>query len=128
MARPLFALLLTSFFLLAGCATSGSERAASSRGAITAAEIEAHSVASAHDAVLNLRPQWLRSRGETSILVAGAGLPVVFVDHARYGPPSSLQQIRARAIEAIVFLSPREATTYHGTGYPAGIIQVTTKR
>lgn len=129
MPRSLPVLFLSLFFATtSACASNGSERPSNSRGPITEVDIAALSMTSAHDVVLHLRPAWLRSRGASSIRTPGGGFPVVFVDHSRYGSPSTLRGIRAAEIESIQFMNSREATTQHGTGYPSGIIRITTKR
>lgn len=131
MPRPLLVLFLSILLpAVTACASTGSARPGVSGAIISWSDIDARSALSAGSAfevVSSLRPRWLRTRGVSSFAVPGSSFPVVFVDHARYGTPESLRQVRARHVESIEFLSAREATTRHGTGFPAGIIQVRTR-
>jgi hypothetical protein len=80
---------------------------------------------SAYDAVVRLRPSYLRGRGPTSLLNAGArARPVVFVDQSEYGEIESLRSLTASRIEEIRFFPGPEATTKFGSPYGAGVIQL----
>ena len=73
-------------------------------------------------AVRRLRPVWLRTspRGD---------LPQVILDgNPLAGGPEVLEDIRASDVARLEYMSPSDATTLYGTGYPAGAIIVTTKR
>lgn len=122
--RPL-ALVMASV-LLVGCASgSGSDSGPNrSRDVITEAELAEQPSGTAHDAVSRLRPGWLRSRGRT---IGQESLPRVFVDGRDFGPLATLSQFRIENISEIRFISARDATTRYGTGYPGGIISITTK-
>lgn len=129
--RTLPVALLTGLLLsvaLSACASSSSSRSGGSTDLITQEEISSLSVSSAHDAVRRLRPRWLQGRGSQSIQTSGVQLPVVFVDEVRFGPIESLQGIQTSDISSMRFINARDATTRFGTGYPAGIIDVTTRR
>jgi len=74
-----------------------------------------------------LRPGWLRSRGQVSIeSPEGAGVRVRVDD--RPGILADLEMIPAANLAEVRFLDSREATTRFGTGYPDGVILISMKR
>ena len=154
--RPATAVtLVVPALLLAACATSGvpvqSDLAAERTGEpaseiapatpprpkrnvglrdpITAADIARIDAASAYDAVVKLRANFLQHRGVNSFMQpVRSTRPVVFVDGMEVGTVFELRSIPARDVSEIRYLSSGEATIRYGDGYMAGVIQVTTKR
>ncbi len=73
-------------------------------------------------AIRRLRPTWLRTSPH-------GDLPRVIVDgNPLGGGLEVLQNYRTNDVMRIEHMSPADATTFYGTGYPAGAIFVTTKR
>ncbi|MGH7443489.1 MAG: TonB-dependent receptor plug domain-containing protein [Longimicrobiales bacterium] len=113
---------------LAGCASSGSgNRSLQSRNLITAAEVQAIHVTTVYEAIMQLRPHFLQTRGQASIRDPSAGEPVVYVNGVRYGGTKTLQGMRAMDVAEIRFLSASDATTRYGTGHVGGVIEVRTR-
>lgn len=75
----------------------------------------------AWQAIERLRPAWLRQR-------AGVGSAAVFLNGQRYGDLGSLRGLPAADLESARFISAADATTLYGTGYPAGIIDLRSRR
>lgn len=99
---------------------------------ITAAEIGPirHEMPTAYELIQRLRPQFLRSRGTTSLGgSAGSSKPtaLVVVDGSPRGDLSALRQVSAMSIEEIRYLSAADASIRFGTGYTGGAILVTTR-
>jgi hypothetical protein len=96
---------------------------------ITSEELAtATDVTNAYDAVLHLRPQFLQSRGNTSMneesSPGGQPLPIVFLDGQRFGGVETLRNIPLSNVKEIHFISAADATTRWGTGYANGVIEV----
>lgn len=126
MSRQIVSVVLLA--ALAGCAAGGGgARSLQSRNVITAAEVEAINVSTAYEAIQQLRPHFLQSRGQASIQDPTAGTPVVYVNGVRYGSPDALNGIRAMDVAEIRFLSASDATTRYGTGHVGGVIEVRTR-
>ena len=139
-------LRVVPMLLLAACASGGatvgavgerSEDAAAPRprpsaglnGPITAADIARVNAASAYDAVVKLRANFLRSRGVSSFMQpVRSSHPIVFIDGMEIGTLFELRSLPAAEVAEIRFLSSGEATIRYGDGYMAGVILVTTKR
>jgi hypothetical protein len=127
----------------AGCASSGTAGQAgeaqtsvvSSPGrprkdpnVITEAELSARSALTARQVIEQLRPQFLRVRGTTTLGNAQTSDVVwVYFDGTRMGTVEVLNNIGAHEIREIRYLSPSEATNRYGTGHVQGAILVTRK-
>ncbi len=107
---------------VAACASSGRGSGSVRRNPdlITLAELNDISDRSAYEAVERLRPRWLRGRGGRT------GLPGIIWDDRAY----RFDILRTMPIEQVgemKFINAMDATTLWGTGYPDGIIQVTSR-
>ncbi len=111
---------------LAGCASTGASGTRRDTAELTAEEIMATSALNCFEAVRQLRPMWLTARSTS--LSGERFTPVVFVDRAPQGDVDFLRSIPVQEVERLRFMNARDATTRYGTGYPAGIIEVFTRR
>jgi hypothetical protein len=101
------------------------------RSVLTAEELHSGNDQNLYDVVLRLRPDWLRTRGASSIATGRAGNPdadaiQVYVDQLRAGGPDALRQIATNHATLLKFYTPAEAQQRFGTGNVNGAIQVTT--
>lgn len=98
---------------------------------IVRAEIDkiANEATNAFDVVQRLRPQFLRTRGSTSLGGTGRTTPYarVVVDGVPRGELDVLRQIPVMSIEEIQYLSGSDASIRFGTGYDGGAIVVRTR-
>jgi hypothetical protein len=77
-----------------------------------------------YDAVLALRPNWLRPRGPESFV-----LPTVvwvYVDEQRLGDVETLRTIQTSQVSTVRFYDGPSATGRWGVGHNAGVIHVST--
>jgi hypothetical protein len=133
-----------------GCASapSGTGMSAPRSQIITEQEIEANAtIGTAYDLISKLRPNFLSSRGATSISggvspvqgqlpptdASGPGprgefFPNVYLDGIKYGELSSLREIQSTQIGEVRFYQASEAERKFGPGNPAGVIAITTRR
>jgi hypothetical protein len=113
--------------LAAACATtaSGPRR---QPDLITLQEIEALEVATAYDVVQILRPNFLRTRGQSFIGDPDPVPAVVYLDGFQHGStPESLRSILRTSVREIEYINSRDATTRYGTGHRGGAILVRTR-
>jgi hypothetical protein len=114
--------------VVAACATSGGEgRPSRNRNLITVEELQEHQQLSAYDAIQQLRPRWLIADRVVNVRGSGHQYPKVAVDGILQGELDALRRISVLHILEIRFLNSADATTRYGTGFPAGIIEVTTR-
>ena len=112
------------------CASAGPGTTSVSTGdanIITAAQISASQQTNAYDVVSKLRPNFLKSRGRTTVYGQGSDYAAVFLDGQSYGDLGSLRNIASSQIRSIKFIRGTDAVTTHGMQYGAGVIDVRTK-
>lgn len=117
----LFAVIITA---LAACAGGG--MTSGNPDMITSEQIqEAGTVSNAYTLVQRLRPNWLRTRGRSS--VQNPGELIVYVDGSRRGGASALRQINVVNVESMQFMNANQATLRYGSGHDHGVIEVRLK-
>jgi hypothetical protein len=95
---------------------------------ITAEEIASRPTLTARQVIEQLRPQFLRVRGTTTLgNAATTDVIWVYVDGNRMGTVEVLGNIGVHEIREIRYLSPSEATNRYGTGHVQGAIIITRK-
>lgn len=120
-----------SLLLIAvGCATPGSptESGESGRNVLTQEDMVDFRDMDAYETVRRLRPQWLRTRGEST---SGLGsLPVqVHVDGQHLGDAEDiLVRIPTVQVLRMSYLDSSTATIRYGVGFQNGTILVETRR
>jgi len=115
--------------LSTACATSGRSEAPSRPSTFIALEeIQASSVSNVFELIQQIRPQWLRGRGATSLQDPRPVLPVVFLGEMSFGPLETLRGFATQSVEEIRYIDARTATIRFGTGHAGGIIQVVPRR
>ena len=79
----------------------------------------------AMEAIETLNPRWLQIRRGTSLLFGPAYARVV-IDGVARRELDDLRRLSTENIETMQYLSAADATTKYGTGFPGGVIEVTT--
>lgn len=120
---------------VSGCASSGggeggSRAVRAPRGTSTLiirAELERYPGQSAHDVIESLHNRWLRPRRGATF---GGGQPYarVMIDGTIRAEIPDLRRLFSENIDTMRLLSAPDATIKYGTGYPGGVIEVTTIR
>jgi hypothetical protein len=100
--------------------------AAGGRDVITATEIVAARVTDAYQAVMQLRPEFLRRRGSTATLTFSSPTVVVYLDELPFGSAESLRYIPLERVRLIRYIPASEADLRWGGSHAAGAILVTT--
>ena len=114
--------------MLGACASgSGGTPSRSSRSPITREEIGDRSALDLYTLVEQLRPNWLRARGVTS-MSAASGVRVAIDGTLQSGGVEVLRSLRGAQVREVRFLSAQNATTRYGLDVDAGVIEVTTER
>ncbi|MGH7500506.1 MAG: hypothetical protein ACREL7_02000 [Longimicrobiales bacterium] len=111
--------------LAASCAPATTGRP-SDRNVITAGDIATAHVQTAWEAVERLQPQWLTSRGATSITDPTPTVASVFLNGVEVGDVDYLKSIIAVDVSEMRYYPPGEAGARFGMGHPRGVITVTT--
>jgi len=114
---------------LSACASAGAKGSSDQRhdrNVISSDEIAQSSEHNALNLIRALRPGMLADRGKTSIAQQDPGI-VVFVDGQRYGDVSSLEGLEVNTISEIRYLNASQAQSRFGTGFPQGVIAITSR-
>ena len=94
---------------------------------IVRAEFEGMGNQTAYRAVANLRPRWLQPVRGASFVFEPAYARVI-IDQSMRGDLQELRSLVANDVATMRRLSPVDATTKYGGGFPGGAIEVTTTR
>jgi len=97
------------------------------RNVITADEIQAANASTAYDLVAKFHANFLRSRGQNSVLLKEPKEPTVYLDNVEYGTVASLRQIPASTIAEIRFIEGWDAMSKYGSNHVSGVIQIFTR-
>jgi hypothetical protein len=117
--------MLALLLVLGGCASSGGTAARQGRpDLLVEDQIRGNSFATVYDAVLALRPNWLRTRGTDSF--ATPTQIQVYVDNMRVGGIANLQQIPVVSAYYVQWFDGLEASARWGLGHGSGAIYVST--
>jgi hypothetical protein len=119
-------LVLAMVVVLVACASAAPGTPRADRDVLTLEEIDGSDQPNAYDLVRTLRPQWLRSRGPSSI--NNENPIMVYVDGNRMGGPETLSLVPSLSIEEMRFLSPSEAQSRYGLNHTNGAIVILTRR
>jgi hypothetical protein len=123
----LFLLLATSNVAsLAGCASATSQsqsgRAAGNR--LTRSEIVSANSDNLYDVIAKLRPEWLSSRGATSVTDATPTSVSVFMNGAMLGKADYLKQLGTADVTEVRYWDPGQASARFGMGHPRGVLEI----
>jgi hypothetical protein len=111
----------------AGGSPEGPDRPSSSPNQLHRQELAEWDDFPAWDTVRRLRPNWLRTRGESSGGLGNDGVKV-HIDGTPMGEAENvLQRLPTRSVLEMRYMSSADATTRYGAGYQNGVILVTTR-
>ncbi|HJQ10251.1 MAG TPA: hypothetical protein VJ840_04400 [Gemmatimonadaceae bacterium] len=124
-----FVFVITAIALTACASAGGAKVPRRDYNVITQSEITSQNGTNAWDVVSHLRPNYLKTRGRTSIQnqTVASEYASVFVDSQFYGDLNSLRTIATINIKEIRYLPANEAVTRYGMQYGNGVIEVVTR-
>jgi len=117
----------SSLILATACSQAMQGVQEKERNIITTEEIQAAQAATAYDVIAKLRGNFLRSRGQNSVLLKQPKEPTVYLDEVEYGTVASLRQIPASTIAEIRFIEGNDAMRKYGSNHVSGVIQIYTR-
>lgn len=116
------------FGVTAGCSSATTTAGTSgNRRVLLASEIATIPGTTAYDAIMRLRPEFLRTRGADSPSNPLPMTPEIYVDDMHLGGIETLRTLRAEQIARVEYLGASDATTRFGTGHTAGVILIKTR-
>lgn len=123
-------LVAVSLIMLAeACVSTGtSDGVRRDPNLIVAEELVNYSTMMLADAIRQLRPRWLRVRGAPSIEFGGNRTVAVVLDGGAPQDWSILDSLRPDQVQSVRYHSAADATMRWGTGFPNGLVEVTSMR
>ncbi|MFN8581129.1 MAG: hypothetical protein U0163_09160 [Gemmatimonadaceae bacterium] len=127
--------LFTAIVAIVGVACGGGQVASTSGGlttrnadVITAGELSrTEGLMNAWDAVLRLRPRFLRNSGPTSLTGGLDNRAIVRIDETVAGPPEALRTVDVQYVLEIRYYNATDATARFGGTYGRAVIHVVTR-
>jgi hypothetical protein len=112
--------------LLVGCAraTQGAS-AGASRNVLTQAQLAATESGNVYDAIAKLRPDWLSSRGPTSVTDATPAVASVYMNGNLLGKAEYLRSVSFVDVTSVRYWDAGQASARFGMGHPRGVIEIT---
>lgn len=127
--RTLLLVALTTTAVSAGCvraATQGpSSRASLTQ--LTQSELATANSDNLYDAIMKLRPEWLTSRGPTSVTDPAPTLVDVYMNGTMLGKAEYLREVRLLDVTSVRYWDAGQASARFGMGHPRGVIEITRK-
>ena len=120
--------VIAAVLLVCACAKSGTQPGAEPRGdrnLLTKEQLNASNQTDVYSAVERLRPEWLTSRGPTSVTDATPTVASVYMNGQLMGRAEFLRDLRIMDVTEIRFFAPGPAAAKFGMGHPRGVIEVT---
>jgi hypothetical protein len=126
--RGTIALVATA--LLLGCVSTKQGGGAGGGGTgtlLTKDQLATANADNLYDAIVKLRPNWLTSRGPTSVTNSTPTGADVFMDGNMLGKADFLQNVRPGDVDAVRYWDSGSAAARFGMGHPRGVIEVMRK-
>ena len=125
--RPFYLLALTAAIACASAGTSTGGSAGHDYNVITAGEVAASTAQNAYEMINKIRPQYLKTRGRTTVLLDTPDRASVFMDGVLFGTPDALKTIATSQIREVRFYPATDAGIKFGSQYGAGVIDIKTR-
>jgi len=129
--HSLAVLLIAATACASGGTSAGGSSTSTSRNLITEAELPTSGTETAFDAIMRLRPEFLRVRPAQSYNLQPNGgasgpapAPALFVNGQRAGDLSDLRQIAATALKSVRYYTIEQAKRKFGMQYDGGAIEI----
>ena len=118
-------LLATAFAGCAGATQQGQSGGGPRSGSrLTQTELATANSDNLYDAIAKLRPEWLSSRGPTSVTDATPTSVSVFMNGSMLGKADALKQLVLLDVTEIRYWDAGQASARFGMGHPRGVIEI----
>ena len=119
------ALLLIATLLTACSRAMRQPRELRGRGTtVTQDELAATNSGNLYDAIAKLRPEWLTSRGPTSVTDPTPTAVDVYMNGILLGNVDHLREVRVLDVSQVRYWPAGEAAARFGMGHPRGVIEL----
>jgi hypothetical protein len=126
--RKLYLLALATAVACASSGSSANNAPHTDRNVILQNELSSVPPGNLFDVIQRLRPNFLQSRGQSSITTTGGEYPTVYMDGRNYGDIGQLRQIISTQVETVRYYDAPSAQQRFGMISGSGVIEVISKR
>ena len=133
-ATTLAGMLLSCVLCACGSAASTADTQAqpapagrSSNSVLTQSQLARTNSENLYDAIAKLHPDWLSSRGPTSVTDATPTSASVFMGGSLLGRAEALKDMRVDDVTEVRYWDAGRAAARFGMGHPRGVIELTRK-
>jgi hypothetical protein len=128
--RKLTRAAIAATWFLAGCAaatTTSSSRGTGAGMQLTQSELAAANSDNLYDAITKLHPEWLSSRGATSVTDSSPTGVDVYMNGSFLGKADYLRDVRLLDVGSVRYWDAGQASARFGMGHPRGVIEIIRK-
>jgi hypothetical protein len=124
--RAKMLIMVAAAVLLAGCATATTPGASERGGGTVLAreQLAATNSQNLYDAIQKLRPDWLTSRGPTSVSDPTPAVASVYMNGTMLGKAEYLREMRLLDVTEARYWDAGRASARFGMGHPRGVIEI----
>ena len=115
---------------LTGCARGAmpdGSTASNPKYVITEEQLAGTNSDNLYDAIVKIHPDWLTSRGPTSVTNPTPTVVSVFMNGTMLGKADYLREMHVLDVSAVRYWDAGQATARFGNGHPRGVIEVVRK-
>ena len=125
--------VIVAVWALVGCAgrgratqgAGGARPEGGGRLTLTREQLAATNSENVYDAIQKLRPDWLTSRGPTSVSNPAPSVASVYMNGTMLGKAEYLRQVRLLDVSEVRYWDAGQASARFGMGHPRGVIEIT---
>jgi TonB-dependent Receptor Plug Domain len=121
-------LYLFALVAAVGCASGGTAGPGIDRNVITESELRSVPASNLYELIEKVRPNFLRSRGASSISMPGGEYAVVYLDGRSYGDLASLRSLIPSQVSQVRYYDASTAASRFGMISATGVIDVASKQ
>jgi hypothetical protein len=124
--RALVILIASTTGLVVGCAGATTQgRSGQGDGTtLTQTELASTNANNLYDALAKLRPEWLSSRGATSVTDATPTGVDVYMNGTFLGKAEYLRDVRLQDVTKVTYWNAGQAAARFGMGHPRGVLEI----
>ncbi|MGH7459530.1 MAG: hypothetical protein ACREMA_00700 [Longimicrobiales bacterium] len=119
------ALLSVSIALGCSSATTANGAPRADRNRLTQEQLATANSDNLYEAIVKLRPEWLNTRGPTSVTDPTPTSVSVFMNGNLMGRAESLRDLRILDVTEVRYWAAGQAAAKFGMGHPRGVIELT---
>lgn len=110
---------------LSGCAGASRQGSSGNGNVLTQEQLTNTNSTSLYDAILKLRPDWLNTRGPSSMTDPTPTLASVYMNGSMLGKVDFLRTMGALDVTEVRYWDAGRASARFGMGHPRGVIELT---